>query len=204
MNKLQEYFESNPSHPSKKVRYNHTDKLFADELLLLELTRQGRFPEVQDLVTVKKVNINFSDKDGVTALHIAILNDDLLITRFLIANGANINAQTIHGFTPLHYAVSNNAVSNKNLDIISVLMNNNADITIKNEFGFTPLQLAPSSTTLDSNGGLYERLLAAVDILQVAQDQVNIEEEISPCLLEVIPEETIIIIGDVVKISEEE
>ena len=53
---------------------------------------------------------------------------------FLIENGADINARTSHGFTPLLYAAKNGYHS-----IIELLVVNGADVEINDKAGLTPL-----------------------------------------------------------------
>ena len=53
---------------------------------------------------------------------------------FLIENGADIDAKTAHGFTPLLYASKNGHHS-----IIELLVVNGADVDIKDKAGLTPL-----------------------------------------------------------------
>ena len=53
---------------------------------------------------------------------------------FLIENGADINAKTAHGFTPLLYAAKRGDHS-----IIELLAVNGADIDMKDKAGLTPL-----------------------------------------------------------------
>jgi Ankyrin repeats (many copies) len=44
--------------------------------------------------------------DGYTALHYASITGRLTVVRYLIQNGANVNAMNIGGMTPLHLAVA--------------------------------------------------------------------------------------------------
>ena len=64
---------------------------------------------------------------GLTALHIACIeNDDTDIADILIQNGANINATTDNGRTPLSYAVEY-----QKIDFIDFLLNNKANPNLK-------------------------------------------------------------------------
>ena len=59
---------------------------------------------------------------------------DIDLIEFLIENGADINARTSHGFTPLLYAAKNGHHS-----IIELLVVNGANVEIKDEAGLTTL-----------------------------------------------------------------
>ena len=59
---------------------------------------------------------------------------DIDLIEFLIENGADIDAKTAHGFTPLLYASKNGHHS-----IIELLVVNGADVDIKDKAGLTPL-----------------------------------------------------------------
>lgn len=51
--------------------------------------------------------INATDKDGLTALHHAAMNEHSTdIIEFLVSHGANVNARTQRGSTPLDIAIS--------------------------------------------------------------------------------------------------
>lgn len=72
-----------------------------------ELIRQGRTEEAKELFHTK-ADINSSDEDGNTALHVAAeQNDDGLVV-FLVRNGAQVDPKNLDGETPLHVAVKNN------------------------------------------------------------------------------------------------
>ena len=64
---------------------------------------------------------------GLTALHVACIeNDDTDIAEILIQNGANINATTDHGYTPLMYAIKY-----QKINFIEFLLQKNADLDAK-------------------------------------------------------------------------
>jgi hypothetical protein len=73
---------------------------------------------------------------GATPLHMAILSDQREVARFLIGQGANINApaKDEHGGTPLHWA----AVLGR-MEIARQLIDAGADVNVKDNHGHTPL-----------------------------------------------------------------
>lgn len=88
-----------------------------------------------DLESVKSIakelgDINITDSEYNSALHIAIDKGHDKMISYLIANGANINHQNLAGETPLHRAAF---VNNKSA--IGKLLHAGADILIKDNFG---------------------------------------------------------------------
>ena len=52
-------------------------------------------------------NVNVSEADGTTALHYAVLNNDLALAGALLRAGADVNARTRYGITPIYLAARN-------------------------------------------------------------------------------------------------
>ena len=67
----------------------------------------------------------------------SIRGDDLEIVKYLLENGADINAKDNYGTTALMKASSNGQ-----LEIVQFLIENGADINIKNNEGKTALDVA--------------------------------------------------------------
>ena len=111
-------------------------------------------------------------------LHFAALENDMEAARWLIANGAEVNAKNSIGGTPLHDAAGENAgaaakllidngaeVNAKNrtydltplhtaasfnaADVAKVLIDNGAEVSAKNKSGQTPLHLAAFTNAAD-------------------------------------------------------
>ena len=86
-------------------------------------------------------------------LHRAVLSDDLLAVRSLVAAGADVRVKH-NGCTPLHYA----AHSNSGSSIVDELVAAGADVNARDEYGWTPLHDAAHN----GNGlPIIEALLAA-------------------------------------------
>ena len=75
-----------------------------------------------------------------THLHTATRMNDSKSTRWLIANGADVNAKNNAGWTPLHAAAFQNAS-----EAAAALLANGADVNSKTNAGWTPLYLAAFS-----------------------------------------------------------
>ena len=75
--------------------------------------------------------------EGETALHIAARLNLPVLTRSLIAQGADVHAQYNDGDTPLHYAAWEDASATA-----KVLLENGADVNAQDNDGNTPLSVA--------------------------------------------------------------
>lgn len=88
---------------------------------------------------------------GTIPLHHAVCaNANIEIVKFLLDNGAEVNAQNKYKSTPLHWAAS---FSNKY--IVKLLLDNGATIDIKDNNGHTPLHRA----ILENNKAVIELLI---------------------------------------------
>ena len=128
-------------------------------------------PQMTRLLIDKTENLDAIDKDGNTALMIAIIKHKLDIAEILIDKGVNINACTPNNHTPLLLAMANKFYTsdktlsekyknlidkiyskqkqqlfdssiNGNLECVNNLMKARADVNVQNEEGNTPLMLS--------------------------------------------------------------
>ncbi|KAJ3084862.1 hypothetical protein HK102_000538 [Quaeritorhiza haematococci] len=74
---------------------------------------------------------------GETALMTAAAKNNVEICKWLVKNGADVNAKINDGTTPLHSAAMNNATNACNF-----LLKNGADVNAEMNDGYTPLKLA--------------------------------------------------------------
>ena len=74
---------------------------------------------------------------NISHLHVAAIENDMEAARWLIANGAEVNAKSKSGSTPLHDAAFKKAAA-----VAKLLIDNGAEVNAKNEFGWTPLGYA--------------------------------------------------------------
>ena len=109
-----------------------------------------RYLNVVEYLIGKGANIESRNKNDQTPLIIAapvsgvFFGGDTAIVKFLIANGAQINAIDSFGKSPLHWAVKNSNRHNyeKQCTIARNLIKNGAKIDTKDKDGATPLHLA--------------------------------------------------------------
>lgn len=99
-------------------------------------------------------NVNIEDsRNGLTPLHFAVQNSKVDIVNYLIENGANINAKTSNGQTPLHLSVAGGFYKSQNLDktdVVKLLLEKGATINEQDNNGDTALHLC-SQTGMFSN-----------------------------------------------------
>jgi len=123
------------------------------EAFFVELRRLHDSIRSSDLVQVEHILsqsneethilVSEGDEIGRTALHVASLASDLLMTRTLLAKGAVANAQDNDGETPLHLAESASMTT-------LLLKDGRANSNIPNIDGITALHLAVQRRDLDS------------------------------------------------------
>ncbi|KAL0463749.1 UNVERIFIED_CONTAM: Ankyrin repeat domain-containing protein, chloroplastic [Sesamum latifolium] len=99
------------------------------------LAASGQFYLVNALLK-HNLDINVPDKDGLTAIHKAILGKKQAIFNFLLRESANPFIRDNDGWTPLHLAVQS-----RRTDVVRLLLIKGADKTLKNRDGLTPLDL---------------------------------------------------------------
>ena len=111
--------------------------------------RMQKEAEAFDREIMRKVlggaDVNTADEWGNTFLHKAVDNGTLRLVKFLVKRGANVNAENLQGWTPLHNAVAHKEVSVRRDDayhLTKYLLDHGADIkaTILNQDN--PLHLA--------------------------------------------------------------
>ncbi|KAJ2930181.1 hypothetical protein H1R20_g6860, partial [Candolleomyces eurysporus] len=107
---------------------------------------------VELLLKWRKDCVSLQDKEGRTALHLAVLHGFESSVKILLEYGAHVNCQDKDGNTPLFIACgfdSGTSGSNKDdpiqslpLRIVQILLQHGADISVVNENGQTPLYCA--------------------------------------------------------------
>ena len=102
--------------------------------------RSGNFKVARKFIEYDPAYIHARDKAGWTPLHWAPTGhnfDDGSVLRLLLEHGADINAQTLQGSTPLLLAAMYRAPG-----VVRLLLEHGADVEVKNNSGQTVLQVA--------------------------------------------------------------
>ncbi|KAF6146080.1 hypothetical protein GIB67_033439 [Kingdonia uniflora] len=112
-------------------------------LPLHTLAASGEFYLV-DALLKHNVDINAADKDGLTALHKAILCKKQAVANYLLRESANPLVRDKEGATLMHYAVQI-----ASLPTIKILLLYNVEINLADDDGWTPLHLAVQTRRTD-------------------------------------------------------
>ena len=155
-----------------------------EELALRYACELGYLHRVQELLSSSSLDINaafqvrlgrmpppHSPQNGLTALHIALLNYHPEVAELLIRSGADIHRQDQMGFTPFHLACRRCYYG-----LVLLLFERGAEINRKDINGYTPLALACK----DDDATIAEFLVDKVDDVNT---QCKVRHEHFPCLL---------------------
>lgn len=159
--------------------------LFSSNTLdIHKASRHGTLPTVKSILSKAQSLINAKDKDGLTPLELAAKHGRVEVCRYLLDNGADLNAGS--GFGPLNYAAwkghfevvellinkgadvnarishgmmtpLHNAVIGRNYEVVELLLTKGADANVKDVLGMTPLMDAERKGLTDIAYLLRER-----------------------------------------------
>lgn len=106
-----------------------------------------------ELLLKNKVDVDARNKEGVTPLEIAVQKKDVLVTKLLTENNANIHTKDTHGNSPLILAL------NSDNDIFEAILNK-SNIDLQDSEGNTPLHIALLN---DSNLSKIQYIISFMD-----------------------------------------
>ena len=143
--------EWNAAHPQQATQpqnnayqspYNDTpqEAPIADDLFTA--ATNGDVNQIRQLIS-RGMNINVSNADGETALHMAVAHGHYSAVIYLANQGANINARTIKNWVPLHHAVRFNHPS-----IANFLIQRGASAYARTSDGLSAIDMAKSTNDL--------------------------------------------------------
>ncbi|OJD27330.1 hypothetical protein ACJ73_01282 [Blastomyces percursus] len=120
--------------PSEDDLENEFD---SESLRVLEVVSEGNEDELR-LLLDKSVNLRAVDRDGQTALHLAVINGHVSLAELLLKAGSNTEAASHSGSKPLYIAAELG-----NITLLNILLRFNADVESHNdETGYTAFHQA--------------------------------------------------------------
>ena len=113
---------------------------------MADIYSEGQMENVLKTRAEANININEKDKDGFTALMVAVkIKAPIEIIETLLSEGADINAEDDWAYTALDHAVENNYV-----EAAKLFIEKGADVNRKAGYNRTALMIAAESNSADS------------------------------------------------------
>lgn len=111
---------------------------FPDEIVFDECIKEADGEMVINMLrrVSMEIDVNRINMAGMTALHQAVLDDNLPLVHLLVTHGADVHKADVDSWTPLHAAAANG-----HTDIVRYLMDRGADTQAVTEEGETALDL---------------------------------------------------------------
>lgn len=115
----------------------------------------GNIDSLEEILKKCGVNINKTDQNNKTALHLATQSDQIKIMQILIEKGANVDARDDQNKTPLHYAadIGSKVAVNK-------LLYYGANFHAIDKNGRIPLELADAKNHIEIMKIMLKRMLS--------------------------------------------
>lgn len=124
--------------------YDFIERLYDETSHLLSVGTTGRSmlsiaaqrsddPRVVALLMRHRPSLDDPDEQGFSPLMYSVLSERAETVRLLLSSGANVNYQSMDGFSALHIAVGNN----EHPIIARMLLDAGADLRLKTKFGLS-------------------------------------------------------------------
>ncbi|XP_038663431.1 protein phosphatase 1 regulatory subunit 12A-like isoform X2 [Scyliorhinus canicula] len=160
---LKRWLGSETDRESERPRTKQLRVKFAEGAVFLAACSSGDRDEVEKLL-LRGGDINYTNVDGLTALHQACIDENLDMVTFLLEHGANVNQPDNEGWTALHAAASCGF-----MEITQYLIKQRANVAAVNSEGELPIDIA--------QGEAMEKLLKEVIKKQGIDVEVARKEE---------------------------
>ena len=135
------------------------------DLRLIEAI-QDRDHETVRTLLAQKVDVNTPEGDGATALHWAVVRDDVEVVESLLLAGADVDAANDYGVTPLTLACTN-----RNAAVVEQLLGAGADPNTTTDMGETALMSCAGTGSAAALEALFEHGASNVDATEKSHGQ---------------------------------
>ena len=105
---------------------------------LIHATREGKHGIIEWLLA-HGADIDHQDRNGWSALHVAVQTGNLDTVELLLRHGASVSLLDVYGNAPLWRAVFD---ANGSYELVRVLLSHKADAHVKNKAGRSPVDFA--------------------------------------------------------------
>ncbi|XP_069753251.1 protein phosphatase 1 regulatory subunit 12A-like isoform X2 [Narcine bancroftii] len=133
---LKRWLGSETDREADRPRTKQARVKFDEGAVFLAACSSGDQDEVEKLLQ-KGADINYTNVDGLTALHQACIDENLNMVTFLLDHGANVNQPDNEGWTALHAAASCGF-----MEITQYLIKQRANVAAVNSEGELPIDIA--------------------------------------------------------------
>ena len=114
----------------------HKLKIEEERKKLFSAAEEGDVNMIKALIK-KGVDVNATDEDGWSPLHMAAAKDHSEVIKVLLSHGADVNAKNKWGRTPLHMAAANDCS-----EVAKLLISHGGDVNARDKDGKSPLHFA--------------------------------------------------------------
>ena len=135
------------------------------DLRLIEAIRDRDHDTVGALLA-RKVDVNAREGDGATALHWAVVRDDVETVELLLGAGADVDAANDYGVTPLSLACTNRSAT-----VVRKLLRAGANPDAATSMGETPLMTCARTGAADALEALLDHGVSDVDARERSHGQ---------------------------------
>lgn len=108
---------------------------------------QADMERVRQMLTENPLLVCAKDENGRTPLHLAAVEGNAEAARFLLSQGAEVEARDRWGLTPLFVAIYEEPLILDRVPLVQLLIESGADIQARDAAGDTPLHMAALGET---------------------------------------------------------
>ncbi|XP_072375032.1 protein phosphatase 1 regulatory subunit 12A-like isoform X4 [Scyliorhinus torazame] len=167
---LKRWLGSETDRESERPRTKQLRVKFAEGAVFLAACSSGDRDEVEKLL-LRGGDINYTNVDGLTALHQACIDENLDMVTFLLEHGANVNQPDNEGWTALHAAASCGF-----MEITQYLIQQRANVAAVNSEGELPIDIAQGEAMEKLLKGVIKKQGIDVEVARKEEEQRMVQD----------------------------